>query len=604
LDGITLPHANITNWIGVTIPEANVTAKAGVSGIAVANLTAGTLGAGWTWQGNRITQTYLDGISIPEANVTAKAGVSGLSASNITGDLTSWNYKIQLSPNNVSGVYNFSVGLGKIPTANVTGGWTLPNTNVTGGWTIPEANVTAKAGVSGIAVANLTAGTFTSSWIWQGARITQTYLDGITIPNTNVTGGWTIPEANVTAKAGVSGIAVANLTAGTLGAGWTWQGTRITQTYLDGISIPAANVTAGSFPTGLYTFPGGTNFTGAVNLATGGSSVGIGTTSPAEKLEVNGNARISAGSFEADSYLYLGPGTSNGIGMNFVTGSTNSYYTDALFGAGSGGNYSAFRVMYGATEVMRANADSRVGIGTTSPQTKLHLTGQQPAFRIDSDSSPFTDARLQFKTNYGNWSVGASLGNVNGYFQIVKGIDTTDTKLTIDNNGNVGIGTTSPNEKLSVSGNFSVTGLADFRSNIRLASGAHFYGGGADIAEKIETTGQAEAGDVVMLDAEHPGKIVKSSLKQTKLVAGVVSTNPGIILGTNTTGTDLAVAGRVPAKVNDENGAIAVGDLLVTSSTAGEAMRCTENCQGAILGKAMEPLAKGHGVIDVLVTIG
>jgi hypothetical protein len=67
----------------------------------------------------------------------------------------------------------------------------------------------------------------------------------------------------------------------------------------------------------------------------------------------------------------------------------------------------------------------------------------------------------------------------------------------------------------------------------------------------------------------------------------------------------LAVVGIVPCKVTAENGAIRVGDLLVTSSTAGRAMKGTDRSRmlGAVVGKALESLDKGTGVIQVLVTL-
>ena len=67
----------------------------------------------------------------------------------------------------------------------------------------------------------------------------------------------------------------------------------------------------------------------------------------------------------------------------------------------------------------------------------------------------------------------------------------------------------------------------------------------------------------------------------------------------------LGVVGIIPCKVSTENGAIRVGDLLVTSSTVGHAMKGTDRSRmlGAVVGKAPEPLAKGSGVIQVLVTL-
>ncbi|HEY2116556.1 MAG TPA: hypothetical protein VGJ51_15770, partial [Candidatus Angelobacter sp.] len=67
----------------------------------------------------------------------------------------------------------------------------------------------------------------------------------------------------------------------------------------------------------------------------------------------------------------------------------------------------------------------------------------------------------------------------------------------------------------------------------------------------------------------------------------------------------LSVVGIVPCKVTAENGAIQAGDLLVTSSKPGFAMKGTnrKKMMGAVLGKAMQPLPKGDGVIQVLVTL-
>ena len=67
----------------------------------------------------------------------------------------------------------------------------------------------------------------------------------------------------------------------------------------------------------------------------------------------------------------------------------------------------------------------------------------------------------------------------------------------------------------------------------------------------------------------------------------------------------MAMVGIVPTKVTAENGPIHRGDLLVSSSTAGFAMKGTDRTRlvGAVIGKAMGPLESGTGVIEVLVTL-
>ena len=65
----------------------------------------------------------------------------------------------------------------------------------------------------------------------------------------------------------------------------------------------------------------------------------------------------------------------------------------------------------------------------------------------------------------------------------------------------------------------------------------------------------------------------------------------------------LALIGKVPVKATTENGPIKVGDLFTVSSKPGYAMRCTaaETCKGAIIGKALESLESGEGLLLVLV---
>ena len=73
----------------------------------------------------------------------------------------------------------------------------------------------------------------------------------------------------------------------------------------------------------------------------------------------------------------------------------------------------------------------------------------------------------------------------------------------------------------------------------------------------------------------------------------------------------VAIVGIVPTLVTTESGPIEVGDLLVTSSTPGHAMKAQPATidgmeiypTGAILGKALESLDSGTGVIKILVML-
>jgi hypothetical protein len=114
------------------------------------------------------------------------------------------------------------------------------------------------------------------------------------------------------------------------------------------------------------------------------------------------------------------------------------------------------------------------------------------------------------------------------------------------------------------------------------------------------------------IDTSSDRRFARSSTPYSTLVAGIYSTKPGVT-GTEHTSEDpklareipMAVVGIVPCKVSTEKGAISRGDLLVTSSTRGHAMRASDTTKlaGTIIGKALQPLRSGEGKIEVLVTL-
>ncbi len=114
----------------------------------------------------------------------------------------------------------------------------------------------------------------------------------------------------------------------------------------------------------------------------------------------------------------------------------------------------------------------------------------------------------------------------------------------------------------------------------------------------------------MVLATDQNGHVDKSSDPYSTLVAGIYATKPGVIgrresLGKGGDELPMAMVGIVPTKVSAENGAIRQGDLLVTSSTSGYAMKGTDRSRmlGAVIGKAMGSLDSGTGMIEVLVTL-
>ncbi|MFB3816001.1 MAG: hypothetical protein ACE14L_18010, partial [Terriglobales bacterium] len=151
-------------------------------------------------------------------------------------------------------------------------------------------------------------------------------------------------------------------------------------------------------------------------------------------------------------------------------------------------------------------------------------------------------------------------------------------------------------------------------------TGKGFFNGGtqtsgADFAESFAVRGNNkmyEPGDLLAIDESGNRRMTLSREPYSTLVAGIYSTKPGILATPHHIDSKeveqevpLAIVGVVPCKVTTENGPIKRGDLLVSSSKPGYAMKGTdrEKMVGAVVGKALEPLASGEGVIEVLVTL-
>ena len=137
--------------------------------------------------------------------------------------------------------------------------------------------------------------------------------------------------------------------------------------------------------------------------------------------------------------------------------------------------------------------------------------------------------------------------------------------------------------------------------------GRGYFAGGFDLAEPIASQEPVAPGAVVEIDPERDNEFRMCAAPNSTSVAGVVSTNPGVSLGAwgdASAQPQLALAGRVPVKVSAENGPIHPGDLLVSSSTPGHAMRApSAPTPGTVVGKALGRLDRGTGVIELLVML-
>ena len=214
-----------------------------------------------------------------------------------------------------------------------------------------------------------------------------------------------------------------------------------------------------------------TSATEAMRIDASGN-VGIGTSSPLYRLHTQMPSDGSAGA----AFRYIGGTNNPGLFL-----SVNESTRDVVLNAS--GSTSANLVFSTTDERMRIDSSGNVGIGTSNPDTRLQV-------QTTHTSTDVTAANSNSTLNLGNAGSGNSVYNAikfsgnqqdmyimsfnntaqanrrMGFFLgSVAGDATTDERLSITGSGNVGIGTSSPNDKVDISGS---TG-----DGYRLTDGTH-----------------------------------------------------------------------------------------------------------------------------------
>lgn len=253
--------------------------------------------------------------------------------------------------------------------------------------------------------------------------------------------------------------------------------------------------------------------------------------------------------------------------------------------------------------------------------------GQWPALLLTSNGDGYGSA-LYFRNINGNqnWSIHpAPSGELhiedrnNGVAHVVINQNGTITVINLGVTGNM-----STNGTINAGGNISAGGKVIATQGFNGKCGGDPGAVGLlitcnqDVAETFATDQRTEPGDlVVFVPSDRATTTVRRSANPyATMIVGVVSTNPGLVFdegksylaGDNANlitakKTVVAMVGRVPTKFSLENGPIAVGDPLTSSSTPGVAMKATE--AGQIIGYAMQSSAAAkNGKLLVWLQIG
>jgi len=357
---------------------------------------------------------------------------------------------------------------------------------------------------------------------------------------------------------------------------------------------------------------------------------GFGTTAPSYKMDIPTNGDL----LRVDDALIGSSGIQGGFGNWAVltTPGRTTYQSHGIaidngglnvYNVPNAGDH-LFRIDNGPVMTIKGSTGN-VGVGTTSPSKQLqvhslsfstlYLSSHAPSVFL-GDNEVYGSAQRMgvfgLATVAGNWAAESSVGDfVVGGGQVVGGqggnllfatngtpVSPATTRMIIQNAGNVGVGTLTPSTKLHVAGSVQVDG------NI-----AAKY---QDVAEWVPSRETLLPGRVVVLDPQRTNHVMASTRPYDTTVVGVVSEQPGVLLGEG--GEDkvkVAMTGRVKVKADASHRPIRTGDLLVTGGKAGTAM-VSEAIQvnghpfhqpGTILGKALESLPQGEGEILVLLTL-
>jgi hypothetical protein len=327
----------------------------------------------------------------------------------------------------------------------------------------------------------------------------------------------------------------------------------------------ASNLNAGTLSTSLYSA-----YSDLVNeskIGEGGSQVAAGdhdhmgqswSSSSGDGLEISTSSSLG--------YAFKGEATGDyGLGVWALAGSgTQAYGVWAESDSTNGGG------VYGIANASSGNAYGVYGGSSSSSGHGGHF--------VTPNTTNSSEVALWAGTFYGN---------------IIEGWETNSSGVGSDRR-------------------FRVTWSGDVYADGTYYGAGGVSAGSADFAEMLSPANEAlEAGDVLAIDEQ--GKVVMSDQPYQKTIIGVYSTKPGFIAGNevdedgNPLDADkvpVAVVGVVPVKASLENGAIHPGDLLVASSTPGRAMKAGEDAAiGTVIGKALESLEEGQGVIQMLVML-
>jgi hypothetical protein len=317
----------------------------------------------------------------------------------------------------------------------------------------------------------------------------------------------------------------------------------------------------------------GTNNPGSMLAVAGGATIGTSysnTAAPTNGMIIQGNVGIGTNSSTAPLSVI---GTGVGVGTTPIAQFLNSTGTPVvLFGSTatnnifinyfSNVNYGQIGI-YGGTTALNITS-SNVGIGTSNPASRLDVAGQ---LTLNNDNG-WTTGGIRFRSTNGTQDAGLIQGN-NGYmyfrspaldgaggYQWFNGGAST-ALMTLSNNGNLGIGTTTPSVALQIRAN---SAMGEFGPG-------GFAGDGTTAAQAqlvIQSANNTNRRLAFLVDSNVSIAYIQALLNGTGGIPLILNNAGGNVgIGTSNPGSRLAVAGGATIGTSYSNTAAPTNGMII-----------------------------------------
>ena len=227
--------------------------------------------------------------------------------------------------------------------------------------------------------------------------------------------------------------------------------------------------------------------------------------------------------------------------------------------------------------MMAIDPNGNVGIGTDNPNVKLHITGSNANNSImklvNTTAGTTSNDYMYIKRNDDGKSY---ILNVSAH-DLILGANNSSSQLVLSSDGNVGIGTTNPGEKLYISGNLhiqksspSTTSDSNEKSQMILS---HAFGGGKESGGiqfiTDDTSTGAQSHTRLKINTYSGGNLNAYNLN-TFTIKTISSTAANVGIGTPDPGKKLSVAGDIMSQVG-------TGGIILTGENTGGAIWANDN---------------------------